>query len=198
MRHIQGCLSWFGSCSHLFCTAVCALGWILQSHRCVQCSYTMVLAHSTASHDSATCREHSVPPTALTPNTHVEQHHLSWASISTLCPPPRRNWEPLMLLSSGHPLANCSIHLKHQTPTTKCRRTGQRERRGLRRCDFPQGMQCSLKCLMLTIIKVLVLGSGDNLFPSLEVILPFCYKNTVLPTPRIRCLSWLSPVIRHH
>lgn len=39
--------SWFGSYSHLFCTAVYALGWILQSHRCVQGSYTMVLVSST-------------------------------------------------------------------------------------------------------------------------------------------------------
>lgn len=49
MRHIQGSLSWFGSHSHLFCPPVCALGWILQSHRCVQWSYTMVLVSSTGS-----------------------------------------------------------------------------------------------------------------------------------------------------
>lgn len=106
MRHVQGCFSWFGSYSRLFCAPVCALGWILQSHRW---SYTTVCVSSTGfprqCHRQGTL---SIPYCTDT-NSHVEQHHLSWTSTSTLCPPPRRSWEPLMLLSSGHPLANCNI-----------------------------------------------------------------------------------------
>lgn len=105
-----------GSChglghTHIYSALLCVHWAGFSSHTSVCSEVTpWSLSAAQASHDSATGREHSASPTALTPNTRVEQHHyLSWASISTPCPPPRRNWEPLMLLSSGHPLANCNI-----------------------------------------------------------------------------------------
>jgi len=68
----------------------------------------MVHVNKMGTCDSATVREHSASPEGTDPkyiSPHVREHPLS----RTLCPPPRRNQEPLMLLFAGHPPTNCNI-----------------------------------------------------------------------------------------
>lgn len=150
------------------------------------------------SHDSAT--GNTQHPLMWWPQTH---EHPCWGASPILdtgiCPRPRRNWEPLLLLFSGHPSTNCNI----QPEEPDLHHQGQEER-----TEGEEGGWGDVICNGQSYAiwpNVLNYKSTGSLLESL--LLPFTGDyfalllqkvNITLPTPQTHCLPWLSLIIRNH